>query len=160
MTTVFALETPLGRAWAEFDQSDLVHLTLREIANAAPPDSRANDLQNQLDGYFAGTRQQFEISLRPKGTDFQQRVWHELGQIPYGSTCSYGLIAQRLGDIKATRAVGLANGQNPIWILIPCHRVIGANGHLTGYAGGLDVKAKLLEVEGLRTPDLFAEEPN
>jgi methylated-DNA-[protein]-cysteine S-methyltransferase len=105
----------------------------------------------QLDEYFAKTRTRFDLPLKPQGTLFQQSVWQALLQIPYGETRSYGAQAKALGDEKAVRAVAAANGQNPIGIVIPCHRVIAANGALTGYAGGLDRKAWLLrhEVPGL-----------
>lgn len=101
----------------------------------------------QLDEYFAGERQSFDLPLRPNGTEFQRRVWQALLDIPYGSTQTYIGLARALGDEKATRAVGLANGKNPISILIPCHRVIGANGHLTGYGGGIERKRFLLDLE-------------
>lgn len=101
----------------------------------------------QLYEYFAGQRQTFELMLAPEGTPFQQLVWKALQQIPYGKTSSYKDVAQRIGCPKAYRAVGMANNRNPIAIIIPCHRVIGANGELVGYAGGLDIKSKLLELE-------------
>jgi len=102
----------------------------------------------QLRAYFAGELTDFDLPLAPAGSDFQQRVWKELRTIGYGETASYGEIALRLGMTNAaSRAVGLANGRNPIPIVIPCHRVIGANGTLTGYAGGLDRKQRLLEIE-------------
>jgi len=102
----------------------------------------------QLAAYFAGDLKDFDLPLAPVGSDFQQRVWKELQLIAYGETASYGQIAMRLGKTNAaSRAVGLANGSNPIPIVIPCHRVIGANGTLTGYAGGLGRKQQLLELE-------------
>jgi methylated-DNA-[protein]-cysteine S-methyltransferase len=106
----------------------------------------------QLSEYFAGTRREFDLPLRLDGTPFQQRVWRELVEIPYGETWSYGQLATRIGNPKASRAVGLANGQNPISILVPCHRVIGANGSLTGYGGGLERKRWLLSHEGRQYP--------
>jgi methylated-DNA-[protein]-cysteine S-methyltransferase len=102
----------------------------------------------QLARYFAGERVDFDLPLRPRGTPFQQRVWAALREIPYGETVSYGELARRLGTPGASRAVGLANGRNPISIVIPCHRVIGADGSLTGYGGGLARKSWLLEHEG------------
>ncbi len=102
----------------------------------------------QLDEYLCGNRQNFDLPLAPKGTLFQRSVWDQLVEIPYGETRSYGEIARALGKMGAARAVGMANNRNPIPIIIPCHRVIGANGSLTGYAGGLDVKAQLLALEG------------
>jgi len=101
----------------------------------------------QLEEYFTKKRKSFDIPLDPMGTPFQKRVWMALGKIPYGKTQTYKQIAEVLGSPKAARAVGLANNRNPIMIVIPCHRVIGANGSLVGYAGGLDVKEKLLILE-------------
>jgi methylated-DNA-[protein]-cysteine S-methyltransferase len=108
----------------------------------------------QLLEYFAGKRQVFDVSLNPKGTAFQKRVWSELLNIPYGETTSYLAIAKKLGDAKAVRAVGLANGRNPLSIVVPCHRVIGSDGSLTGYAGGIWRKEKLLKLES-RQEELF-----
>ncbi|HEY1682007.1 MAG TPA: methylated-DNA--[protein]-cysteine S-methyltransferase [Candidatus Tumulicola sp.] len=101
----------------------------------------------QLREYFAAERRAFDLPLQLEGTDFQKRVWKQLLQIPFGETCSYGDIAHRLGDPKLSRAVGLANGSNPIAIVVPCHRVIGASGKLTGFGGGLHSKAVLLDLE-------------
>lgn len=102
----------------------------------------------QLAEYFAGSRTTFAIPLEPAGTPFQRRVWDALRAIPYGTTLSYSELARRLGDVRATRAVGAANGRNPIPIIVPCHRVVGADGSLTGFGGGLDRKRWLLEHEG------------
>jgi len=104
----------------------------------------------QLAEYFAGSRRAFDLPLALQGTPFQQRVWQALTEIPYGETWSYGQLAKRIGNPKASRAVGLANGSNPISILVPCHRVIGADGSLTGYGGGMERKQWLLEHEGYR----------
>ena len=104
--------------------------------------------RQELAEYFARTRTTFDIPLDPPGTAFQRRVWDALRAIPYGTTLSYGELARRLGDVRATRAVGAANGKNPIPIIVPCHRVVGANGALTGFGGGLDRKRWLLEHEG------------
>ena len=101
----------------------------------------------QLTEYFAGNLQEFDVRLAPEGTEFQKKVWQELGRIPFGSSISYGQLAQRIGQPAASRAVGRANGQNPISIIVPCHRVIGANGTLTGYGGGIERKKWLLEHE-------------
>lgn len=106
-----------------------------------------SDALLQLKQYFAGTRREFDLELAPQGTPFQQRTWQELRAIPFGSTASYGAIAQRIGNPKACRAVGMANSRNPIPIIIPCHRVIGKDGSLTGFSGGLDVKKQLLDLE-------------
>lgn len=101
----------------------------------------------QLNEYFEGTRKQFNLKLNPQGTDFQKKVWDELEQIPYGKTRSYLELSKQLGDVKAIRAVANANGKNPLWIIVPCHRVIGSDGSLTGYAGGLHRKKWLLDLE-------------
>lgn len=101
----------------------------------------------QLAEYFAGTRTVFDIAVEPRGTEFQRRVWQALREIPYGQTISYGELARRIGDLKAVRAVGLANGANPIAVVIPCHRVIGASGALVGFGGGLPTKRALLDLE-------------
>lgn len=116
----------------------------RDDADALLVEARA-----QLAAYFAGERRTFDLPLAPEGTPFQQRVWAELQRIPFGETISYGTLARRVGDANASRAVGLANGRNPIAIVIPCHRVIGANGALTGFGGGVEVKRALLRHEGL-----------
>jgi methylated-DNA-[protein]-cysteine S-methyltransferase len=105
------------------------------------------DCKQQLLEYFEGKRQQFELRLSQAGTDFQRRVWDQLVAIPYGATTSYMQLSKQLGDVKAIRAVGTANGKNNIAIIVPCHRVIGSNGTLVGYAGGLDKKKWLLEFE-------------
>ncbi|WP_428775024.1 methylated-DNA--[protein]-cysteine S-methyltransferase [Vibrio sp.] len=101
----------------------------------------------QLEEYFAGQRQQFDLPLAASGTEFQKQVWRALTEIPYGETFSYQQLAEAIGNPKAVRAVGLANGKNPISIIVPCHRVIGKNGRLTGYAGGVERKAALLAIE-------------
>ena len=105
------------------------------------------DTREQLEQYFAGERTTFDIPMHLEGTAFQRTVWHELTQIPYGETISYGELAKRIGRPDRARAVGTANGQNPIAVIVPCHRVIGANGKLVGYGGGLDNKRRLLELE-------------
>ena len=114
----------------------------------------------QLEEFFAGKRKEFDLPLMPEGTEFQRRVWAQLQHIPFGETISYLTLAKQLGDPKATRAVGLANGKNPVSIIIPCHRVIGANGRLIGYAGGLWRKKWLLNHENsLVSNDLFNSVP-
>lgn len=106
-----------------------------------------NEVLRQLAEYFAGNRQVFDLKIVPKGTPFQKRVWQELQKIPFGRTASYGEIAERVGNAKACRAVGMANNKNPIPIIVPCHRVIGKNGSLVGFGGGLDLKKQLLNLE-------------
>ena len=110
-------------------------------------DTAFPDAVEQLEAYFGGERREFDLELEPVGTNFQRRVWEALLTIPYGETRSYGQIAEKIGSPGASRGVGLANGHNPIGIIIPCHRVIGANGSLTGYGGGVDRKRALLELE-------------
>lgn len=111
------------------------------------PNALTEEVCRQLDEYFAGTRTAFDFPLRLQGTPFQEKVWAALRDIPYGETRSYQQIAQAIGQPKACRAVGMANHRNPIYIVVPCHRVVGANGALTGYGGGLDMKKALLELE-------------
>ncbi|HVT36218.1 MAG TPA: methylated-DNA--[protein]-cysteine S-methyltransferase [Nevskiaceae bacterium] len=119
-------------------------------------DAKLADARRQLQDYFAGKRTQFDLEMEPAGTAFQKRVWRALCDIPHGETISYGELARRIGQPTASRAVGLANGQNPIAVIVPCHRVIGANGSLTGYGGGLPRKQWLLAHErGQTGGDLF-----
>lgn len=113
----------------------------------------------QLEEYFAGHRKEFAVKLDVVGTDFQRKVWKALLTIPFGETRSYGQIARNIGSPDAVRAVGAANGRNPVAIIAPCHRVIGSTGRLTGFAGGLDAKARLLALEGARTDDLPSQSP-
>jgi methylated-DNA-[protein]-cysteine S-methyltransferase len=120
----------------------------RLVAGSAPVLSRA---RRQLEEYFRGERREFDLPIAPEGTEFQRRVWQRLCGIAYGTTTSYGALAQALGNAQASRAVGLANGSNPIPIVIPCHRVIGANGALTGFGGGLPIKSALLALEREQT---------
>ena len=105
-------------------------------------------LQRELDAYFEKTLRRFRVPVKPEGTVFQESVWAELYRVPYGETISYGELARRIGKPSASRAVGAANGKNPIPIIIPCHRIIGADGSLTGFGGGLTTKERLLELEG------------
>lgn len=123
-----------------------------ESRNLPGDDASNNHLreaERQLSEYFAGDRTEFDLSFDVRGTDFQRRVWNELSRIPFGVTLSYGEIANRIGNPKSVRAVGTANGSNPISIIVPCHRVIGADGSLTGFGGGLEIKEKLLVFEGV-----------
>jgi methylated-DNA-[protein]-cysteine S-methyltransferase len=116
-------------------------------ANWQRDDRKFDVVCGELAAYFDGALHDFSIALEPRGTVFQKQVWNELRRIPYGETISYGELARRIGQPGASRAVGRANGQNPISIIVPCHRVIGADGTLTGYGGGLDRKQRLLELE-------------
>ena len=112
-----------------------------------PDDGSLADAVRQLDEFFAGARREFDLPLAPHGTDFQLRVWAQLRTIPYGTTCTYADVARGIGATNGFRAVGLANGRNPISIIVPCHRVIGADGSLTGYGGGIERKRFLLDLE-------------
>jgi methylated-DNA-[protein]-cysteine S-methyltransferase len=124
-------------------------------ASASPAEARLLDAARaQLTEYFAGARVAFDLPLDAQGTPFQRRVWDALGEIPFGQTVSYAELARRTGDANAVRAVGAANGRNPIPIIVPCHRVIGANGSLVGFGGGLERKQWLLEHEGALTAHL------
>ena len=113
----------------------------------AENDRLLDEVERQLGEYFSGTRREFDLPLRMKGTSFQLKDWEALKEIPYGETVTYGEIARRIGSPKACRAVGMANHSNPISIIVPCHRVIGKSGKLTGYGGGLNVKQQLLDLE-------------
>ncbi|PZS20405.1 MAG: cysteine methyltransferase [Pseudonocardiales bacterium] len=156
------LDSPLGALLVLRDNVGLTGLYLptgRHPVTVAPgwlrDDAAFDDVRTQLAEYFAGRRRAFDLALHPSGTAFQQRVWAALLDIPYGETTSYGKTAAAIGVPSAARAVGLANGRNPIPVIVPCHRVIGANGSLTGYGGGLDAKRWLLAHESGQ-PGLFA----
>lgn len=143
------IKLPLGYTKIVGDSngiSSVIVLNSKEkITNIIP--SELEDCAIQLKAYFKSERKQFHLKLNPQGTDFQKKVWDKLLEIPYGKTISYLELSKQLGDIKAIRAVANANGKNPIWIIIPCHRVIGSDGSLTGYAGGLHRKQWLLDHE-------------
>lgn len=145
-TTFF--KCPLGVVKIVGDANGISEISILDEGEVS--DSIPNDLEQaviQLQEYFEGKRTHFDLKLNPKGTDFQQSVWQELLNIPYGETLSYMELSKKIGDVKAIRAVATANGKNPLWIVIPCHRVIGTDGSLTGYAGGLWRKKWLLELE-------------
>ncbi|WP_298352156.1 methylated-DNA--[protein]-cysteine S-methyltransferase [Runella sp.] len=148
--SVAYLQTPLGTAYIEGDADGLqiVSITNDSIPSdfVSIPDDLAIGVQ-QLADYFAGKRTVFDLKLNPKGTEFQKRVWEELLNVPFGRTMSYLELSRRIGDEKAIRAVAAANGKNPIWLIVPCHRIIGSDGSLTGYAGGLWRKKWLIEFE-------------
>ena len=143
------INTPLGIAKIEGDIEGLISVSVlnssEEITEIVP--EALQDCVYQLNEYFEGTRKEFSLKLNPKGTDFQKRVWNALDTIPYGKSLSYLELSKQLGDVKAIRAVANANGKNPLWIITPCHRVIGSDGSLTGYASGLYRKQWLLEHE-------------
>jgi methylated-DNA-[protein]-cysteine S-methyltransferase len=153
MITYTYVDSPIGRLLLHSDGVALTGLYMNVAASASwTEDANVGPLPQtarQLDEYFIGRRREFDLPLRLEGTGFQQRVWQVLTEIPYGATWSYGELARRIGNPNASRAVGLANGRNPISILVPCHRVIGADGSLTGYGGGLERKRWLLAHEGL-----------
>ena len=153
MTRYRMVDSPIGPLTLAGEGSTLTNL--RMVEQTYEPD-RADwllddrafpDAVEQLDAYFAGELQEFDLPLQLSGTEFQRRVWNALRTIPYGETRTYGEIAQQIGSPTAFRAVGLANGHNPIAVIVPCHRVIGANGSLTGFGGGLERKSALLELE-------------
>ncbi len=151
------LQTPIGTAVLEGDENGLSSI---RVLNGNVPEGIVpevlEDAVYQLKEYFEGHRKEFDLKLNPTGTDFQMKVWNALLEIPFGKTLSYLELSKRLGDVKAIRAVASANGKNPIWLVIPCHRVIGSNGDLIGYSAGLDRKKWLLEHESpLKQTRLF-----
>jgi methylated-DNA-[protein]-cysteine S-methyltransferase len=154
ITTFRTVDSPVGplTLWGTGDglcglsMEDQRHGPVRDDAWVADGDAFGYAAE-QLEAYFSGRWRAFDLPLRPEGTAFQTRVWGELAKIPYGETRSYGEVAAAIGRPGASRAVGLANGRNPIGIIVPCHRVIGASGSLTGYGGGLDRKRWLLDFE-------------
>lgn len=159
------IDTPLAAMLAAVDETGaIVHLhfgaqgTRAELADRIADegdeiiwsDVRCQAVRQQVEEYCRGERTHFDLSVAPRGTPFQQKVWRELQSIPYGRTLSYGELARRLGRPGAARAVGRANALNPIPVVVPCHRVIGADGSLTGYGGGMEMKQRLLALEGAR----------
>ena len=149
------IDSPVGPLMLAADDAGLRHIEFRD--NRHPADRTdwhggehpiLQTAETQLAEYFAGSRRDFDLPLAPQGTEFQLQVWHALADIPFGGTWSYRQLAQRIGRPSATRAVGAANGRNPLGILLPCHRVVGAKGSLTGFSGGLAAKRFLLELEG------------
>ena len=153
------LDSPIGRLLLVADAGGLHHIDFQrhdQGARLRPDWQRSRRFLGaaieQLQAYFAGERLAFDLPLRASGTDFRRRVWSELVRIPYGETISYGDLARRVGDAGASRAVGAANGANPLPIVVPCHRVIGANGKLTGFGGGLPIKQWLLDHERRHAP--------
>lgn len=137
-----------GNFLIKYKDEIITHLNKTTNINIVTTENEfTNKIKEELDLYFAGELKNFSLKTKPKGTEFQLKVWNELKRIPYGETRSYKEIAVAIGNSKASRAIGMANNKNPIAIIIPCHRVIGTNGSLTGYAGGLDMKEKLLNLE-------------
>jgi methylated-DNA-[protein]-cysteine S-methyltransferase len=148
------LDSPVGGLLLARDAAGLRLIHFQQGRHPTQPaaewrrdDAAFDDVVSQFEQYFEGKRRQFDLPLAPEGTPFQQRVWSALRDIPYGQTISYGELAARIGQRSASRAVGLANGCNPLPIVIPCHRVIGSNGKLTGYGGGVAIKERLLTLE-------------
>ena len=142
------IKTPLGIAKITGDENGISVISISDDGEvSATTPSILQEAVSQLNDYFEGKRIDFTFKLNPSGTEFQQKVWKGLLEIPFGKTCSYMDLSKKLGDVKAIRAVASANGKNPLWIVIPCHRVIGTDGSLTGYAGGLWRKKLLLELE-------------
>ena len=143
------LKTPLGTAVISGDENGISSISIfddeREISSIIPDELQ--EAYQQLQDYFNGKRIDFTFKLNPSGTEFQKKVWQGLLEIPFGKTMSYQELSVKLGDVKAIRAVASANGKNPLWVVVPCHRVIGTDGSLTGYAGGLWRKKWLLEHE-------------
>ena len=160
----YEIESPVGTLLLAGTERALTHVHFQAGPRALQPCAawrRAAapfaEVTVQLAEYFAGTRQVFRLPLAPQGTPFQRAVWQALRQIPYGQTVSYGELARRLGSHSGARAVGLANGANPLPLIVPCHRVIGADGSLTGFGGGLYIKRALLALEGAAcVRDLFS----
>jgi methylated-DNA-[protein]-cysteine S-methyltransferase len=143
------LETPLGTARISGDEEGIsaIQILDEKIPTSKEIPEVLQSAAQQVDDYFKGNLQEFNLSLNPAGTSFQQKVWKTLSEIPFGKTCSYLQLSRKLGDEKAIRAVASANAKNPLWVVIPCHRVIGSDGSLTGYAGGLQRKQWLLNHE-------------
>lgn len=143
------IKSPLGFTKIIGDEAGVASISIlnsdEKITDIIPIE--LEECAHQLNEYFKGERTQFDLTLNPEGTDFQKKVWNGLQTIPYGKTLSYLELSQQLGDVKAIRAVANANGKNPLWVVVPCHRVIGSDGSLTGYAGGLYRKQWLLEHE-------------
>ena len=155
MKNVFYYNTKIGRIGIEengkaITKLDFINKDMEEEIIEENETALLKEAINELNEYLDGNRSSFDLPLEPKGTEFQKKVWNALKEIPYGETRSYGEIAKIIGNEKAARAVGMANNKNPIAIIVPCHRVIGANGKLVGYAGGLDLKEKLLQLERIK----------
>ena len=149
MEKICFYDTPVGKLIIGEENGAITRVTWTQLPKEYLQEETAliAECRNQLEEYFAGKRKTFDLPLAPKGTDFQQKVWSALQEIPYGEVCTYKDIAAAVGNPKGCQAVGGANGKNPIAIIIPCHRVIGKSGKLVGYAGGMENKKFLLELE-------------
>lgn len=148
MISRMVIGSPVGPLTIAEQDGAITHILFGSCDEAGDKTLVLEEAERQLAEYFQGARREFDLPLKPSGTEFQKKVWKALEAIPYGETRSYGDIARAVGREKAFRAVGMANHNNPISIVIPCHRVIGANGAMTGYGGGLDKKRFLLRLEG------------
>ena len=144
---VHRMETPIGALWLTARDGGLASIAFSAPVAGGSEDPLPAAAEEQLRAYFAGERERFELPLAPRGTDFQRRVWDAVAAIPYGTTTTYSALAAAIGSPRAIRAVGAANGRNPLPIVVPCHRVIGTSGALTGYGGGLEAKRELLALE-------------
>ena len=142
-----AVETPVGTLWLGGDEKALHTVSFERMAGVDCPEPVAGAAREQLRAYFAGELERFNLPLAPRGTRFQRDVWDTVAKIPYGATATYSEIAAAVGRPSACRAVGAANGRNPLPIVVPCHRVVGSAGALTGYGGGLGRKRALLDLE-------------
>ena len=142
-----SIETPIGTLWLDADDEGLTSVAFDGAAGARSDDPLLREAEAQLRAYFAGELTRFDLPLAPHGTQFQRRVWDAVARVPYGTTTSYSAVAAAAGRPSACRAAGAANGRNPLAIVIPCHRVVGASGALTGYGGGLERKRALLDME-------------
>lgn len=155
MKAIVFFDGLLGRYALEENEGQLTRMWVGDRITLAPADvdiretPLLKEAKAQLDAYFAGRLKAFGLPLAPAGTEFQMKVWNALCTIPYGETITYGQLAERIGNANASRAVGMANSRNPLPVFIPCHRVVGTGGKLTGYTGGLDIKVKLLQLEQL-----------
>lgn len=153
MKAIVFFDGLLGRYALEENEGQLTRMWVGDRITLAPADvviretPLLKEAKAQLDAYFAGRLKAFGLPLAPAGTEFQMKVWNALCTIPYGETITYGQLAERIGNANASRAVGMANSRNPLPVFIPCHRVVGTGGKLTGYTGGLDIKVKLLQLE-------------
>jgi methylated-DNA-[protein]-cysteine S-methyltransferase len=150
---VHSVETPIGTLWLARDRDGLTGVAFTGPRGAHSADPLLLDAAAQLQAYFAGGLERFDLPLSAHGTEFQERVWAAVSAIPYGTTTTYSALAAALGAPSAWRAVGAANGRNPLPIVVPCHRVVGASGALTGYGGGLARKHRLLELEAAARAD-------
>jgi methylated-DNA-[protein]-cysteine S-methyltransferase len=141
------MDTPIGTLWLDADGAGLSIIAFDGPVGSHSDDPLLREAESQLRAYFAGALTRFDLPLSPRGTEFQRRVWDAVARVPYGTTTTYSAVAAALARPTACRAVGAANGRNPLPIVVPCHRVIGASGALTGYGGGLERKRALLDLE-------------